>query len=151
MFSYASRVLSPAEQNYGITDLETLAVVWAVTHFRHYFYNQHVRIYTDHAAVKSVLQNPNISGKHARWWMKIYRSGLKIVHRARKESSNADALSLNPCGATPTEGIGESEIQVSKVKCDVDEVPGLLELEPYSSTSDIIPETLATEQQKDHA
>ena len=42
--SYASRALSPAEQNYGITDLETLAVVWAVTHFRHYLYNQHVRI-----------------------------------------------------------------------------------------------------------
>ena len=49
--SYASRALSPAEQNYGITDLETLAVVWAVTHFRHYLYNQHVRIFTDHAAV----------------------------------------------------------------------------------------------------
>ena len=72
----------------------------------------------------------------------VYRNGLKevkIVHRAGKESSNADTLSRNPCGATPTEGIGESEIQVSKVKCDVDEVP-LLELEPYSCTSDIIPE-----------
>ena len=63
---------------------------------------------------------------------------------------NADALSLNPCGAAPTEGIGESEIQVSKVECDVDEVPVLLELEPYSSTSDTNRETLATEQQKDH-
>ena len=151
--SYASRALSPAEQNYGITDLETLAVVWAVTHFRHYLYNQHVRIYTDHAAVKSVLQNPNISGKHARWWTKIYGSGLKevkIVNRAGKESSNADALSRNPYGAAPTEGIGESEIQVSKVECDVDEVPVLLELEPYSSTSNTNLETLATEQQKDH-
>ena len=151
--SYASRALSPAEQNYGITDLETLAVVWAVTHFRHYLYNQSVRIYTDHAAVKSVLQNPNISGKHARWWTKIYGSGLKevnIVHRAGKESSNADALSRNPCGAAPTEGIGESEIQVNKVECDVDKVPVLLELEPYSSTSDTNKETLATEQQKDH-
>lgn len=65
--SYASRALAPAEQNYGITDLETLAVVWAISHFRHYLYNQHVRVYTDHAAVKSVLLNPNISRKHARW------------------------------------------------------------------------------------
>ena len=83
---------------------------------------------------------------------RIYGSELKevnIVHRAGKESSNADALSRNPCGAAPTEGIGESEIQVSKVECDVDEVPVLLELEPYSSTSDTNRKTLATEQQKD--
>ena len=64
---YASRALAPAEQNYGITDLETLAVVWAISHFRHYLYNQQVRVYTDHEAVKSILLNPNISGKHARW------------------------------------------------------------------------------------
>ena len=63
--SYASRALSPAEWNYGITDLETLAVVWAISHFRHYLYGQQVTIYTDHTAVKSVLLNPNISGKHA--------------------------------------------------------------------------------------
>ena len=61
--SYASRALSPAEQYYGVTDLETLAGVWAITHFRHYHYNQHVRVYTDHSAVKPVLLTSNISGK----------------------------------------------------------------------------------------
>ena len=109
--SYASRALSPAEKNYGITDLETLAVVWAIGHFRHYLYNQNVRIYTDHAAVKSVLLNPNISGKHARWWTKVFGSGLRevgIVHRAGKLSSNIDALSRNPCGPAPVSGVGES-------------------------------------------
>ena len=28
-----SRSLSPAERNYGVTDLETLAVVWAMQHY----------------------------------------------------------------------------------------------------------------------
>ena len=153
--SYASRALSPAEKNYGVTDLETLAVVWAITHFRHYLYNQHVRIYTDHSAVKSVLLSPNISGKHARWWTKIYGSGLReveIIYRAGKENSNADALSRNPCGPAPTEGIGESEIQVASVsgnivECDVDNMSDLLELE--STNNDINPEILAIEQKKD--
>ena len=77
--SYASRALAPAEWNYGTTDLETLAVVWTISHFRHYLYNQHVKIYTDHTAVKSVLLNQDISGKYARWWTKILGSGQGLV------------------------------------------------------------------------
>ena len=32
--AYASRALTPGEKNYGITDLETLAVVWSLSHFK---------------------------------------------------------------------------------------------------------------------
>ena len=53
--AYASRSLNQAERNYRITELETLAAVWAVTHFRAYLYGNSVRIYTDHSAVKAVL------------------------------------------------------------------------------------------------
>jgi len=77
--SYASRALSLSEKNYGITDLETLAVVWAIGHLQHYLYNQQVRVYTDYSAVNSVLLNPNILGKHARWWTKVFGSGLQDV------------------------------------------------------------------------
>ena len=52
--AYASRSVSKSEKNYPITDLETLAVVWGVTHFRYYLYGHNVTIYTDHAAVKAV-------------------------------------------------------------------------------------------------
>ena len=34
--TYASRSLQPAERNYGISQLETLGLVWAVKHFRPY-------------------------------------------------------------------------------------------------------------------
>ena len=63
--AYASRSVSVTEANYRITDLETLAVVWAVTHFRYYLYEHNVTIITDHAAVKAILGAPNLTGKHA--------------------------------------------------------------------------------------
>ena len=51
--AYVSRSLNHCERNYGVSELETLAVVWAVTHFRSYLYGNKVTILTDHSAVKS--------------------------------------------------------------------------------------------------
>ena len=72
--SYASRSLSAPEKNYGITELETLAVVWAVNHYHAYLYGHKVTVLTDHSAAKAVLDTPSSSGKHARWWTKVYGS-----------------------------------------------------------------------------
>ena len=121
--AFASRGLSAAEQNYSITDLETLAVVWAMSHFRAYLYGRRVTIYTDHMAVKAVLQNPNTSGRHARWWIKVHGAGLKevnIVYRAGKDNAAADALSRNPRQTAPVEGIAEGEVQVARVEVGSD-------------------------------
>ena len=68
--AYASQSVSASEANYAITDLETLAVVWAVTHFRYYLYGHNVTIITDYAAVKAILGAPKLTCKHARWWSK---------------------------------------------------------------------------------
>ena len=65
--AYTSRALSPAEKNYSITELETLAVVWAMSHFQFYLYNCSVTIYTDHSAVTAILNCPTLTGKHAQW------------------------------------------------------------------------------------
>ena len=64
--AYASRALSPTERNYSITEMETIAVVWAISHFKCCLYGQSVTVYTDHTAVKSVLEAPNPTGKLAR-------------------------------------------------------------------------------------
>ena len=63
--AYVSRALSPSERNYGITDLETLAVVWALSHFHYYLDGHKVTVITDHTAVKAILDAPNPSGRHA--------------------------------------------------------------------------------------
>ena len=64
--AYASRSLSPPERNYGITELETLVVVWAISHFKSYLYGSSVTVYTDHSAIKAILETPSPTGKHAR-------------------------------------------------------------------------------------
>jgi len=60
--AFASRALLQQERNYSVTDLETLAVVWAVSHFHAYLYGHDVEIRTDHSAVKPVLSIPSPKG-----------------------------------------------------------------------------------------
>ena len=90
--AYAYRSLSPSEKNYGITELETLAVVWAISHL----YGHKVTVHTDHAAVKAVLDAPNFDGKHTRWRNKVHDSEIRevdIVYQEKHHNCHADALS----------------------------------------------------------
>ena len=67
-------------------------------HFNAYLYGHEVTIIADHSAVKAILQTHNLNGKHTRWWLKVFGSGVKkidIVYRPGRENSKADMLSLN--------------------------------------------------------
>ena len=101
--AFASRTLQKHEKNYGITELEGLGVVWAVKHFQPYIYGHHCIVYTDHEALKSLLNTPQPSGKLARWGLALQEMDLEICYRASKQNSNADALSRNPTAA-PQDG-----------------------------------------------
>ena len=135
--SYASRALSPPETNYAVTELETLAVVWAMSHYRAYLYGHRVKVFTDHSAVKAVLGTPNTSGKHARWWTKVFASGaqeVEILYRAGKENTNADALSRQPQppAISPCEE-SVPEVQVAPVTTgpgELEAVHDLVSVEP---------------------
>ena len=120
--AYTSRSVSVAEANYAITNLEILAVVWAITHFRYYVYGHNVTVITDHAAVKAVLGVPNLTGQHARWWSKVYGSGIRqinIVHRTEKENQYADALSRQPVlSAPPDDDDTSKEVQIAHISSD---------------------------------
>ena len=96
VIAYASRSLNKAECNYGITDQECLAVVWAVKHFEQYLGLLPFKIVTDHSALK-FLQTANMpSGRRARWIMYLQQFKFEIVHRPGKDNKNADALSRIP-------------------------------------------------------
>ena len=94
--AFASRTLQQHEKNYGATELEALGVVLAAKHFRPYLYGHHCDLYTDHEALKSLLNTPQPSGKLARWGMAIQELDLSIHYRPGKRNLNADALSRYP-------------------------------------------------------
>ena len=133
--AYASRALNQSEKNYSVTELETLAVVWGITHFHSYLYGGDVTVLTDHSAVKSILETPNPTGKHAWWWTRVFGRGVKsvtIVYRAGRENLSADALSRSPLASPPSQGIAQGETQVSAVTAsqDNEDIPSLLQATP---------------------
>ena len=52
---YASRMLNNTQLNYSTTEKELLAVVWALEKFRPYLIYSKVIIYTDHAAIRHLM------------------------------------------------------------------------------------------------
>ena len=119
--AYASQSVSVAEVNYIITNLETLTVVWAITHFKYYVYGQNMTVVTDHAGVKAVLGVPNLTGKQARWWSKVYGSCIRqrdIVHTTGKENQHADALSRQPVLLKPPDDGVSKEVQIALISSD---------------------------------
>ena len=112
-------------------------MVWAMHHFHAYLYGHSVKVITDHSAVKAILQTPSPTGKHARWWSKVFSCGVaevEIVYRPGKENVKADALSRN---LLPLEG-DCSEHDAVQVACVLTEGPRelsqLLQSEPPMST-----------------
>ena len=94
----ASHALDPYERNYALTELETLAVVWAARRFRPYILGHHITVLADHSACVPVLSSARPLGKLARWALTIQELKLMLKHRAGKlnANANADALSRNP-------------------------------------------------------
>ena len=134
-----------------MTELETLAVVWAMSHFHYYLYGHNVKVYTDHTAVPAVLDAPNPTGKHARWWTRVYGKGVnkvQIVYRAGEDNKSADALSRAPQSHTPPPDDSEETVQISAVS--VKQLDEFSEL-PREPDCDLLnfPNSFAKEQQKD--
>ena len=150
--AYASRALSDQEKRYAITELETLAVVWAMSHFYCYLYGHDVTVLTDHSAVKAVLCNPGGSSKHARWWTRVYGAGIRnvnIIYRAGRDNANADALSRQPYLPAPAVGTADDEVQVLSIEASELDISSLIEVDPDSITSVYNPQEFFQEQKKD--
>ena len=79
--AYASRAVDKHERNYGISELETLGLVWSVCYFRSCLLGHPCVVYTDHAACLSILNTTKPSGKLARWALTIQEMDIVSLER----------------------------------------------------------------------
>lgn len=89
--AYASRSLKGAESNYTITELECLALVWALRKWCALLMGCHVRVQTDHKALKFVSACVRSSARIARWLTFLQEFDLEIEHIPYTGKSNAIA------------------------------------------------------------
>ncbi|KAG1168564.1 hypothetical protein G6F70_008831 [Rhizopus microsporus] len=80
VISYNSRTLRPAEKNYATVHLEALAVVWAVTKYRHYLMGRHFKLRTDNSAVTYIMNPSKASQKLSRWAACLIEYDFEIIH-----------------------------------------------------------------------
>jgi hypothetical protein len=92
---FASKTLTGAETRYSPTELELLAIKWAVTDkFRQYIIGREFTVYSDHEALGRLGNNKEINNKKlARWIMALEGFDITINYRPGKKNQNADALS----------------------------------------------------------
>lgn len=60
---FASRRLYQAERNYTTTEREGLAMVYALQKFRHYLLGSHFQFFTNHSALKYLVNKPVLEGR----------------------------------------------------------------------------------------
>lgn len=93
---YLSRLLKGAEVHYGISELECLAIVWAISKLRHYIFGQRFTVVTDHSALTWLLNVKDPHGRLARWGLYLQTFDFKIIYRRGVDHGNVDALSRPP-------------------------------------------------------
>ena len=95
VISYGGRALRAAEKNYGIRDLELLALAEGVKHYHIYLAVRKFKVFTDHQALlhfQKIKETQN-TGKLARWTMFLQGYNFEMVYKKGTSHGNADALS----------------------------------------------------------
>lgn len=94
--AYFSMRTTDVESRYHSYELETLAVVRAIKHFRHFLYGRHFKVITDCNALKASKHKKELLPRIYRWWAYLQNFEFDIEYRKGERMQHADFLSRNP-------------------------------------------------------
>lgn len=99
--AFASRALTPAEQNYSQLDREALAIVYGVQHFHTYVYGAKFTLETDNAALTHIFHPqkalPSMtSARLLRYAALLAGFNYSVKFKKGKDNVSADCLSRDP-------------------------------------------------------
>jgi hypothetical protein len=94
---------------YGISQLEGLAVIWAIDKFRPYLSHQKFTLVTDHRALTKLREVKDNNPMLYRWSLKLAGYDYEVEYKKGEKHGNADGPSRNL-----VLNIDESNIEESK-------------------------------------
>ncbi|KAK1440276.1 hypothetical protein QVD17_06101 [Tagetes erecta] len=105
---YASKTLSDAQLNYTTTEKELLAVVYALDKFRSYIWGSKVIIYSDHSAVRYLMEKKDAKPRLIRWILLLQEFDFEVRDKKGCDNVVADHLSRIPVFGESTKDIKET-------------------------------------------
>lgn len=91
--AYMSKKLNAAQRNYCVTEQECLAAILSLKKFRGYVEGMNFTIVTDHASLKWLMSQKDLTGRLARWSLSLQAFDFTIEHRKGSANVVPDALS----------------------------------------------------------
>jgi hypothetical protein len=90
---FSSRKLSRDECNYTIIEREGLDMVYSLKKFRHYLLGGHFKLFTDHSALKYLVNKPVLEGRICRWLLLFQEFYFEVIVKPGKLNVAPDHLS----------------------------------------------------------
>jgi hypothetical protein len=94
--AYFSKQTTIDQRQYHSYELETMAVVYALKHFRVYLLGLHFTVVTDCNALRTTFSKKDLIPRVGRWWLEVQDYSFEIKYRPGTRMNHVDALSRYP-------------------------------------------------------